>query len=144
MKSTISPDCRHDAEQRHVLWLRQPPPTSPAQATFPYPLYAKMGGNLQGQERRGHELPVDRFGWRHQAIQAKTVDFGASDKPLTLEELKGRPDPVPGGDGRRGAGGQPAGRGARPAEKSPARCWLTSPGQVTKWNDPAITSINLA
>ena len=38
-----------------------------AGATFPFPIYAKWAEAYKAEDRRGHELPVDRLGRRHQA-----------------------------------------------------------------------------
>lgn len=59
-----------------------------AGATFPYPLYVKWAQAYKTSS--GNQLnyqPIGSGGGIKQ-IQAKTVDFGASDKPLTSEELR--------------------------------------------------------
>jgi phosphate transport system substrate-binding protein len=53
----------------------------------------------------------------------------------------GRPDPVPVGDRRRGAGGERAGPDAG-RSSSPARCWPTSSSARSRWNDDAIVALN--
>ena len=60
---------------------------SGAGATFPAPLYAKWA---EGYKRStGNQLNYQAIGSGGgiKQIQAKTVDFGASDKPLTQAEL---------------------------------------------------------
>lgn len=59
-----------------------------AGATFPYPIYTKWADAYQ--QVTGIKInyqPLGSGGGIKQ-IQAKVVDFGASDKPLTTEELK--------------------------------------------------------
>ena len=85
-----------------------------AGATFPYPIYAKWAEAYKAKTGVGMNYQSIGSGGGIKQIRAKTVDFGASDMPLKADELrKGRHDPVPDRDGRRGAGGQPAGRQAR-------------------------------
>src|SRR5208283_4306470 len=58
-----------------------------AGATFPYPLYMKWAAKYN--ELTGLKLNYQSIGSGGgiQQIKAKTVDFGASDAPLTKEEL---------------------------------------------------------
>ena len=110
-----------------------------AGASFPAPVYAKWADayNKATGVRINYQSVGSGAGIKQ--INAKTVDFGASDVPLKDDELAdGRPDPVPDGDRRRRAGGQHRGRRAR------ARCKLNGQvlgdiylGKITKWNDPA-------
>ena len=58
-----------------------------AGATFPYPLYAKWAETYKAKSGVGMNYQSIGSGGGIKQIQAKTVDFGASDKPLTLEEL---------------------------------------------------------
>lgn len=60
---------------------------SGAGATFPYPIYAKWASKYA--EQNGVKLNYQSIGSGGgiQQIEAKTVDFGASDKPLQAEEL---------------------------------------------------------
>lgn len=59
-----------------------------AGATFPYPVYAKWAQAYQ--KATGVQLNYQAIGSGGgiKQIQAKTVDFGASDKPLSPDELK--------------------------------------------------------
>jgi phosphate transport system substrate-binding protein len=59
-----------------------------AGATFPYPLYAKWAQAYQ--KATGIQLNYQSIGSGGgiKQIKAKTVDFGASDKPLSTEELQ--------------------------------------------------------
>jgi phosphate transport system substrate-binding protein len=58
-----------------------------AGATFPYPIYAKWAEAYKGKTGTGMNYQSIGSGGGIKQIQAKTVDFGASDKPLTLDEL---------------------------------------------------------
>lgn len=58
-----------------------------AGATFPYPIYAKWAEAYKAKTGTGMNYQSIGSGGGIKQIQAKTVDFGASDKPLTLEEL---------------------------------------------------------
>ncbi|MBL8510791.1 MAG: phosphate ABC transporter substrate-binding protein PstS [Betaproteobacteria bacterium] len=58
-----------------------------AGATFPYPLYAKWAEAYKAKTSVGMNYQSIGSGGGIKQIQAKTVDFGASDKPLTVEEL---------------------------------------------------------
>jgi len=58
-----------------------------AGATFPYPLYSKW--SYEYNKKTGQKMNYQSIGSGGgiQQIKAKTVDFGASDAPLTAEEL---------------------------------------------------------
>ena len=58
-----------------------------AGATFPYPIYAKWAEAYKIKTGTGMNYQSIGSGGGIKQIQAKTVDFGASDKPLTPEEL---------------------------------------------------------
>jgi phosphate transport system substrate-binding protein len=58
-----------------------------AGATFPYPLYAKWAEAYKTQTGVGMNYQSIGSGGGIKQIQAKTVDFGASDAPLSPEEL---------------------------------------------------------
>ena len=59
-----------------------------AGATFPFPVYSKWAQAYQ--QKTGTQLNYQAIGSGGgiKQIEAKTVDFGASDKPLTPEELE--------------------------------------------------------
>ncbi len=61
---------------------------SGAGATFPYPIYAKWAEAYS--QKTGNQLNYQSIGSGGgiRQIQAKTVTFGASDKPLSPDELK--------------------------------------------------------
>lgn len=58
-----------------------------AGATFPYPIYAKWAEAYKAQTGAGMNYQSIGSGGGIKQIQAKTVDFGASDAPLHPEEL---------------------------------------------------------
>src|ERR1700735_1215153 len=61
---------------------------SGAGATFPYPIYAKWAEAYKQQTGIGLNYQSIGSGGGIAQIKAKTVDFGASDKPLTPGELE--------------------------------------------------------
>jgi phosphate transport system substrate-binding protein len=58
-----------------------------AGATFPYPIYAKWAEAYKAKTGNGMNYQSIGSGGGIKQIQAKTVDFGASDMPLTAEKL---------------------------------------------------------
>lgn len=58
-----------------------------AGATFPYPIYAKWAEAYKAATGTGLNYQSIGSGGGIKQIKAKTVDFGASDKPLKVEEL---------------------------------------------------------
>jgi phosphate transport system substrate-binding protein len=59
-----------------------------AGATFPYPVYAKWAEAYKSKTGTGMNYQSIGSGGGIKQIKAKTVDFGASDAPLKLEELE--------------------------------------------------------
>ncbi len=59
-----------------------------AGATFPYPIYAKWAETYKKETGNGLNYQSIGSGGGIKQIKAKTVDFGASDAPLTADELK--------------------------------------------------------
>jgi len=114
-----------------------------AGATFPYPVYAKWAEAYKAKSGNGMNYQSIGSGGGIKQIKAKTVDFGASDAPLKLEELEkeglvqfpmvmGGVVPVINIEG------------IKPGEmkltgKVLADIYL---GKVKKWNEPAIADIN--
>ena len=114
-----------------------------AGASFPYPLYAKWAEMYQAKTGMKLNYQAIGSGGGMKQIQAKTVDFGASDKPLSAEELKqngliqfptiiGGITPI-----------------VNLANIKPGQLKLTGPvlagiylGKIKKWNDPAISALN--
>lgn len=114
-----------------------------AGATFPYPAYAKWAEAYKAQSGTNMNYQSIGSGGGIKQITAKTVDFGASDKPLTPEELNkdglmqfptiiGGVVPVINVNGI--AAGQLKLDGT-----TLANIYL---GKIAKWNDPAIAALN--
>jgi phosphate transport system substrate-binding protein len=59
-----------------------------AGATFPYPIYAKWAEAYKAKTGIGMNYQSIGSGGGIKQIKAKTVDFGASDKPLPADELR--------------------------------------------------------
>jgi len=114
-----------------------------AGATFPYPVYAKWAEAYKAKSGNGMNYQSIGSGGGIKQIKAKTVDFGASDAPLKLEELEkeglvqfptvmGGVVPVVNLEG------------IKPGElklsaKTLADIYL---GKIKKWNEPAIADLN--
>jgi phosphate transport system substrate-binding protein len=114
-----------------------------AGATFPYPIYAKWAEAYKGATGNGLNYQSIGSGGGIKQIKAKTVDFGASDMPLSAEELEkegltqfpaimGGVVPVVNLDGI-----------------APGQLKLTGPvladiylGKITKWVAPEIAALN--
>ncbi|QPT40634.1 Phosphate-binding protein pstS precursor [Oligella ureolytica] len=114
-----------------------------AGASFPYPIYAKWAADYH--KETGHQINYQSIGsgGGQQQIIAKTVDFGASDDPLSGEKLAetnllqfpaliGGTVPVVNIEGI-----------------EPGKLKLTGTvladiylGKITKWNDKAIADLN--
>jgi len=114
-----------------------------AGATFPYPIYAKWAEAYKTKTGLGLNYQSIGSGGGIKQIKAKTVDFGASDKPLKVEELNNAglmQFPMVMG------GVVPVlnVKGIKPGElklngKVLADIYL---GKITEWNDKAIASLN--
>lgn len=116
---------------------------SGAGATFPAPIYAKWAEAYKAQTGIGLNYQSIGSGGGIRQIKAKTVDFGASDKPLKVEDLNAS-----------GLYQFPAVMGGIvPALNVPGirsgQVHLTGPvladiflGAITKWNDPRIAALN--
>ena len=114
-----------------------------AGATFPYPIYAKWADGYKKATGASMNYQSIGSGGGIKQITAKTVDFGASDMPLKAEDLQkhglvqfpailGGVVPVYKLDG------------IRPGELRFTGALLAQIylGKVTRWNDPAIASLN--
>jgi phosphate transport system substrate-binding protein len=116
---------------------------SGAGATFPAPVYAKWAETYKSQTGTGLNYQAIGSGGGIKQIKAKTVDFGASDKPLKPAEL--------------GASGlfqfPTVVGGVVPVINVPGiasgQLKLSGPvladiflGEVKKWNDPKIAALN--
>ncbi|KAF0812592.1 Phosphate-binding protein PstS [Andreprevotia sp. IGB-42] len=114
-----------------------------AGATFPYPLYAKWAEQYKAKTNTGLNYQSIGSGGGIKQIQAKTVDFGATDKPLTAAELD-----------KSGLAQFPTVMGGVVAvanleavkggelKLTPAVLADIFLGKITKWNDAAITKLN--
>ena len=116
---------------------------SGAGATFPYPLYAKWADTYKKETDIGLNYQSIGSGGGIKQIEADTVTFGASDKPLPGEELEknglvqfptvmGGIVPVVNLEG------------VKPGDlvldgPTLAKIYL---GEITTWNDPAIAKLN--
>jgi phosphate transport system substrate-binding protein len=114
-----------------------------AGATFPYPLYAKWAEAYKAKTGNGLNYQSIGSGGGIRQIKAKTVDFGASDAPLSAAELEkdglvqfptvmGGVVPVFNLDGIKGGD----------LKMTPAVLANIYLGKIKKWNDSAIQSLN--
>ena len=114
-----------------------------AGATFPYPLYAKWAEQYKAKTGVGLNYQSIGSGGGIKQITAKTVDFGASDKPLSQAALDkdglvqfpavmGGVVPVVNLDQVKGG----------ELKLNPAVLADIFLGKIKKWNDPAIASLN--
>jgi len=116
---------------------------SGAGATFPYPIYAKWADAYKKETGIGLNYQSIGSGGGIKQIKAKTVTFGATDKPLKFEELEDA-----------GLVQFPMVMGGVVAVVNvkgiaPGQLVLDGPtlaelfmGKITKWNDPAIAKLN--
>jgi phosphate transport system substrate-binding protein len=116
---------------------------SGAGATFPYPVYAKWAAAYKAKTDVAVNYQSIGSGGGIKQIQAKTVDFGASDMPLKPEDLEkhdlmqfpaimGGVVPVVKIDG--------IGPGELKLDgPTLAKIYL---GEIAKWNDPALKALN--
>ncbi len=116
---------------------------SGAGATFPAPLYAKWAETYRQQTGVGLNYQAIGSGGGIKQIEAKTVDFGASDKPLKPDELE-----------KTGLYQFPTVMGGvvpivNLAGVAPGQLHLSGQvlasifmGAITKWNDPQIAGLN--
>ncbi len=114
-----------------------------AGASFPYPIYNKWAESYKQATGVGMNYQSIGSGGGIKQIKAKTVDFGASDKPLSAEELKSA-DLIQ----------FPAVMGGVVAIVNldgvvPGAMKFTGPvladiymGKITKWNAPEIAALN--
>ncbi len=114
-----------------------------AGATFPYPLYAKWAEAYKAETGVGLNYQSIGSGGGIKQITAKTVDFGASDKPLKIDQLDKDglvqfPTVMGGVVPVTNISGIEAGK-LKLSGKVLADIYL---GKITKWNDHAIASLN--
>lgn len=118
---------------------------SGAGATFPEALYKKWSDESRAQTGVSLKYQGTGSGDGIRQIQAKTVDFGASDRPLTPEELEKAgliqfPTVVSGAVAVVNVAGIENGK-FRLDGPTLAKIYL---GTITQWNDPAIAALNPA
>jgi phosphate transport system substrate-binding protein len=116
---------------------------SGAGATFPYPIYAKWAEAYKAKTGIGLNYQSIGSGGGIKQIKAKTVDFGASDMPLTPKELDSIgltqfPTVMGGVVPVVKLAGIKAGE-LKLTGKVLADIYL---GKITKWSDPAIAGLN--
>jgi phosphate transport system substrate-binding protein len=116
---------------------------SGAGATFPYPIYAKWAEAFKAKTGISMNYQSIGSGGGIKQIEAKTVDFGASDVPLTPDDLQ-----------KNGLTQFPMIMGGivpvlNVKGVEPGKLKLTGPilaniflGTVTKWNDKQIADLN--
>jgi len=114
-----------------------------AGATFPYPIYAKWADAYKKATGTGMNYQSIGSGGGIKQITAKTVDFGASDKPLNPEDLEKNglmqfPAIMGGVVAVYNVRGIGTGE-LRFSRKLLADIYL---GNVKKWDDPAIAALN--
>lgn len=114
-----------------------------AGATFPYPVYAKWADAYKTKTGIGMNYQSIGSGGGIKQIEAKTVDFGASDMPLKPEDLQSNglmqfPTVIGGVVPVINVKGINAGV-LKLDGTTLADIYL---GKVTKWNDPAIVALN--
>jgi phosphate transport system substrate-binding protein len=116
---------------------------SGAGATFPYPIYAKWAEAYRAKTNIGLNYQSIGSGGGIKQIEAKTVDFGASDKPLEPKDLEANglmQFPMIMG-------------GVVPVVNvpgiGPGQLKLNGPvladiylGKIKKWNEPAVAKLN--
>ena len=114
-----------------------------AGATFPYPIYAKWADAYKKQTGVSLNYQSIGSGGGIKQIQAKTVDFGASDMPMKPEELEKNglvqfPAIVGGNVIVYNIKGVESGK----MKLSGALVADIFLGKITKWNDAAIAKLN--
>lgn len=114
-----------------------------AGASFPYPIYAKWASLYEKQTGNKVNYQSIGSGGGQQQIMAKTIDFGASDDPmkadlLTQQQLLQFPAIIGGTVPVINLPNTEAGQLKLSGELL-GKIFL---GQITKWNDPAISLLN--
>ena len=114
-----------------------------AGATFPAPLYQKWFQEYHAQGGPEINYQAIGSGGGIKNITAKTVDFGASDAPMSASEMAAAPGvlhiPTVAGAVVMAYNIPGIGPGLRFTPTVIADIFL---GKITKWNDPAITKLN--
>jgi len=114
-----------------------------AGATFPYPIYAKWAAAYKKATGTGMNYQSIGSGGGIKQISAKTVDFGASDKPLKPDALsKGGLMQFPAIMGGVVPVINVKGIGPGQVKLTGALLGDIYLGKVKKWNDPALQAVN--
>ena len=114
-----------------------------AGATFPYPIYAKWAEAYKAKTGTSFNYQSIGSGGGIKQIQAKTVDFGASDKPLKPEDLdKNGLMQFPAVMGGVVPVINLAGTAAGEIKLTPTVLADIFLGKIKKWNDPALVALN--
>lgn len=120
------------------------PTLTGAGATFPYPIYSKWFDKYE--KATGIRINYQSIGSGAgiQQLKAKTVDFGASDAPLSNEEIKSMPGTVVHIPTVAGAvvltyNVKGIGKGLKLSPEIISGIFL---GKITRWNDTTIKKIN--
>jgi len=116
---------------------------SGAGATFPYPIYAKWAEAYKAKAGVSMNYQSIGSGGGIKQIQAKTVDFGASDMPLKPEELdKAGLTQFPAIMGGEVMAINVPGIASGEMTLDGPTIALIYLGKIVKWNDPAIAKLN--
>lgn len=116
-----------------------------AGATFPYPLYSKMFDEYNKEKGVKINYQSIGSGGGIKQLQNKTVDFGASDAPLSDEEMKQMPSPIIHIPTCLGAVMITYNLPGNPKLKlTPDVIADIFLGKITKWNDSRLTQLNPA
>jgi phosphate transport system substrate-binding protein len=115
-----------------------------AGATFPAPIYKQWFAGFQQATGISVNYQAIGSGGGYNALKAATVDFAASDAPLSPEEEKALPGPVVhiptvGGAVALSYNLPGVGEGLRFTAQSIAGIYL---GKITHWDDPLIKQVN--
>jgi phosphate transport system substrate-binding protein len=114
-----------------------------AGATFPFPLYSKMFDEYHKEKGIQVNYQSIGSGGGIKQLENKTVDFGASDAPLSDEEMKAMPGPVIHIPTCLGAVMITYNLTGSPKLKlTPDVIADIFLGKITKWNDKRLTSLN--
>ena len=116
-----------------------------AGATFPYPLYSKMFDEYNKEKGVKINYQSIGSGGGIKQLQNKTVDFGASDAPMSDDEMKQMSSPVVHIPTCLGAVMITYNLAGNPKLKlTPDVIADIFLGKITKWNDKRLTSLNPA
>ncbi len=114
-----------------------------AGATFPYPLYSKMFEEYFNSTKMKINYQAIGSGGGIQQLISKTVDFGASDAPMSDKEKKAAKDEVIHIPTCLGAVVLTYNLPGNPQLKfTPEIVADIYLGKITKWNDPMIVAVN--